>query len=239
MTHAPATVAVWDLPTRIFHWLLPLLVLSAWVSYRFAEAIGDETLIWHRWNGLTLLTLIAWRLIWGFAGPRPVRWVAFVHRPAHVLAYARGMIAGSAARYLGHNPLGAYMVIALIAALLSQASLGLFATDENELTGGPLYRLVSEQGNASATRWHGRIFDYVLLPLIALHVASNMLHGLLKREALVSAMINGRKPAADYADGEAGGGAAPSAPVMARALTCLAAAIALVAGAILASGGRL
>lgn len=238
MSSGAASVAVWDLPTRIFHWLLPLLVLSAWLSYRFAEAIGDETLVWHRWNGLTVLTLLVWRLLWGLAGPYPVRWTTFVRRPRNILKYARGLSSGTAARYLSHNPLGACMVIALLTALAVQASLGLFATDENELTGGPLYRLVSESGNATATRWHGRVFDYVLLPLIALHILVNALYGLVKREPLIRAMITGRKPLDRYADGD-GLPASDDRRVMLRALACLMAAVMIVMGGILSTGGRL
>lgn len=204
---APAArhVVAWDLPTRLFHWTLVVLVLSAWVSFRYAESVSDYLLKWHRWNGLAILTLLVWRLLWGFAGPPTARFSSFVKRPASALGYARDLLAGRSRRFLGHNPLGAWMVLALLAALLVQAGLGLFTVEHNDLTAGPLYRLVSEDATKFASRWHHRIFDWVLLPLIVIHIAANVLYGLLKHEPLIPAMITGRKPAADYEDrGHAG-----------------------------------
>jgi cytochrome b len=229
-------VSAWDLPTRLFHWTLALLVLSAWVSYEYAEAIGDVTLVWHRANGLAILILLVWRLIWGFIGSSTARFSAFVGPPRAALRYAMGLLRGADVRFLGHNPLGTWMVLALLAALLAQGAFGLFAVDDNDLTGGPLYRLVDEAANKWATRWHGRIFDFVILPLVALHIAANVLYGLVKGEPLIRAMITGSKPALPYAD-------APEAEIVAhplmRALAALVAAGALVLGAILAVGGRL
>jgi cytochrome b len=221
----------------MFHWTLALLVLGQWLSYRYAEAIGDETLVWHRWGGLTILTLVVWRVLWGLTGSGTARFGSFVRAPSAVAAYARDMFSGRVPRpYLGHNPLGAYMVVALLAVTLAQGGFGLFATDENELTGGPLYRLVSEASNAWATRWHGRIFDYVLMPLILLHVAANLLYGVVKKEPLILAMITGRKPAQPYADTD--GNAEPPGSLF-KALSLLVCSAALVLGAIIAAGGRL
>lgn len=234
--HAGARVAAWDLPTRLFHWTLVALIASAWVSFAFAEDIGDETLVWHRANGLAILTLLVWRLLWGVWGSSTARFAGFVRRPTVVLAYARGLVAGPGTRYLGHNPLGALMVLALLAALATIAGFGLFATDDNDLVGGPLYRLVSEQQNVRAARLHDQVFHLVLLPLVVLHIAVNVLYTLLKRDPLIQAMVTGRKPAARYAD-------APEATIaprpLLRALLCLIAAAAIVFGGILALGGRL
>lgn len=235
-TETPGTVAAWDGPTRLFHWLLAAFVLCAWFSAEFSSAIGDRLMVWHRWNGLALLVLVVWRILWGLFGPAPARFRAFVQGPAAALRYARQLRSGASARYLGHNPLGALMILALLAALLMQATLGLFATDDNDLTGGPLHRLVSEHLNDRATGWHGRIFHFVLLPLVALHIAANALYGVLKREPLISAMITGRKPAGEYIDASAHDETAHS---WRTALFCLGAAVALVFGAILAAGGRL
>lgn len=233
---APGRVPVWDLPTRLFHWTLLALVVSAWITYEFAERLGDETLVWHRANGLAILTLLVWRLLWGVFGSSTARFAGFVRGPARALAYVRGLAAGRGAPFLGHNPLGALMVIALIATLLAMGTFGLFATDDNDLVGGPLYRLVSEAGNATATRLHGQLFNYVLLPLVALHVTANALYTVLKKEPLIQAMVTGRKPAAAYAD-------APHAEIVPyaglRALLCLGAAAAIVLGGILALGRNL
>lgn len=229
-------VPAWDLPTRLFHWTLVLLIVSAWVSFEFAEDMGDETLVWHRANGLAILVLIVWRLLWGVWGSSTARFAGFVRGPAAVLAYVRGLLAGRAARYLGHNPLGALMVLALLATLAAQGGFGLFATDDNDLVGGPLYRLVDEAQNVRAARLHGFVFNFVLLPLVLLHIVVNTLYTLVKREPLIPAMLTGRKPAELYAD-------APEAAIathpLLRALLCLIAAAVIVLGGILALGGRL
>lgn len=230
------SVRAWDAPTRLFHWTLVLLIVSAWISYEFAESLGDATLVWHRANGLAVLVLVVWRLLWGIVGPETARFATFVRAPAAIIAYARSLLGGRAARYLGHNPLGALMVIALLAAVAIQGGFGLFATDDNDLAGGPLYRLVGEAQNVRAARLHGFVFNFVLLPLAALHIAVNALYTVVKKEPLIQAMITGRKPAEPYAD-------TPEATLvgrpLVRALACLVAAAAIVLGGILALGGSL
>jgi cytochrome b len=231
-----AGVEAWDLPTRLFHWTLVALIVSAWVSYEFSEALGDIDLVWHRWNGLAALTLIVWRLLWGIAGSPTARFASFVRGPSAALGYARALLAGKLPRYLGHNPLGAYMVLALLAAVAAQGTLGLFAVDDNDLTGGPLYRLVSEATNKWATRWHAWSFNYVILTLAAVHITANALYGLVKKEPLIRAMVTGRKPASHYED--ANGAWIVARPLL-RAAICLVIAAAIVAGSILSLGGRL
>jgi cytochrome b len=229
-------VLAWDQPTRVFHWLLVALIVCAWASQEFAEDIGDVTLVWHRWNGLAILTLLVWRLLWGVFGSSTARFATFVGGPRAALDYARTLPSESGRRYLGHNPLGAWVVLAFIALLLVQAGFGLFATDDNDLTGGPLHRLVSEATNNWATGWHHRIFGFVLLPLIALHIAANVLYGLVKKEPLIGAMITGCKPAWPYED------AAEAETVqrpLVRAGLLLVLAAGMVAGTLLALGGRI
>lgn len=232
----PARVAAWDLPTRLFHWTLLILIVVAWASFEFAEALGDEALVVHRANGLAILTLLVWRVLWGIVGSSTARFASFVSGPARVLSYARGLVSGGATSFLGHNPLGALMVISLLATLLAMATLGLFATDDNDLVGGPLYRLVGEAGNARAARLHDQIFHVVLLPLAALHIAANALYTIVKKEPLIQAMIRGTKPAGTYAD--ASHAEIPRGASL-RAVACLAAAAAIVLGGILAVGGSL
>jgi cytochrome b len=231
-----AGVPAWDLPTRLFHWTLLALVLSAWISYEFAERIGDESLIWHRANGLAILTLVVWRLLWGLVGSSTARFASFVRAPGAVIRYTTGLLTGGGPTYLGHNPLGALMVLALLAVLAVMGTLGLFATDDNDLVGGPLYRLVSEAGNRRATHLHSFVFHLVLLPLVALHVAAALLYTLGKKEPLIQAMVSGKKPAASYTD--AAGAVIVERPLL-RALVCLVAAAAIVLGGILALGGSL
>ncbi len=231
----PAHVTAWDQPTRIFHWLLLTLIILAWISSEFAEDIGDTLLVWHRWNGLAILVLVVWRLLWGLVGSSTSRFYSFVPSPASALRHARAAWNGTAPRYLGHNPLGGLMIIALLLVLLTQGSLGLFAVDDNDLTGGPLHRLVSEADAKEATRRHGFIFEFILLPLAALHIAVNVYYSVIKKEPLVRAMVTGTKPIETYQD-------ATSAQIvdrpMLRAIVCLATAAAIVFGGLLAAGGR-
>lgn len=227
-------VQAWDLPTRAFHWTLLALIVWAWVSVTFAERLGDPTLVYHRANGLAILILIVWRVIWGFAGSSTSRFTGFVRGPATVASYAGALLRSHAARYLGHNPLGALMVLALLATVAAIGALGLFAVDDNDLVGGPLYRLVGESHNIRLTRLHDQLFHRLLLPLVALHVIVNTLYTLVRKDPLIQAMVTGRKPALAYAD-------APSAVVapLARALLCLVIAAVVVLGGILALGGSL
>ena len=230
------TVAVWDLPTRIFHWTLAVLILAAWVSYEFAEAIGDVTLKWHRVNGLLILILIVWRVLWGFAGSSTSRFTSFVAGPAAVLGYAKGLVSRTPHHYLGHNPLGALVILALLGVVSVIAAIGLFATDDNDLVGGPLYRLVTDGLSKWLTKQHEELFETILLPLIALHITANIIYGLIKKDPLIPAMITGRKPEAEYRDGlEA---KLVSRPLL-RAAVCLFASGIIVLGGILALGGSL
>ena len=229
-------LVAWDVPLRIFHWIRVALIICAWVSYTYAENFSDPLLKWHRLNGLAILTLLVWRLLWGVAGSGTARFSSFVKGPRAALAYARSLMGGRTQRYLGHNPLGAWMVLALLLTVFVQASFGLFTVDHNDLTAGPLYRFVSEEATKFASRWHHRVFDWLLLPLIAIHFAANVLYGLIKREPLIPAMITGRKPVADYEDlAEAGH---PGRPLL-RATILLAVSAALVLGTIRLLAGRL
>lgn len=236
-SRSPATVVAWDLPTRAFHWLLALLILNAWVSFRFSGAVGDYLLVWHRWSGYAVLVLVVFRVIWGIFGSSTSRFTSFVRGPATVLGYALDLVRGRSANYLGHNPLGTGMIIALLAMVFAQATLGLFTVEHNDTGGdGPLYRIVSEATYKWLSSWHRWIFYYVILPLIVAHVTANVLYGLIKQDPLIRAMVTGRKPVGDYADeAEAHIVARP----ILRAVVCLFAAAGIVFGAIVVAGGRL
>ena len=230
-----SSVRAWDLPTRLFHWTLVALIVCAWVSFEFAEVIGDVTLKWHRANGLAILTLLVWRLMWGLFGSSTSRFASFVRSPVSAIGYARDLAAGTPRRFLGHNPLGGWMVLALLAALLTQAAFGLFAIDDNDLTGGPLSHLVSEKTNKWATGRHDFIFHFLILPLAAIHVIANVLYGRLKGEPLNRAMMTGKKPTAAYED--AAEAQIPSGAI-ARAVVCLLIAAAIVLGGLWLAGGK-
>lgn len=236
----PATkgpmVQAWDLPTRVFHWTLVLLIACAWLTFEFSEELDDPRLVWHRWNGLALLTLIVWRILWGFAGPSNVRFTSFVRGPEAALQYARDLAAGTPRRFLGHNPAGGLVVVIMIALVATIGTLGLFALEHNDNATGPLYRYAGEAWAKVFTSWHRFLFEPVLLIVIAIHIAANILYGVVKKEPLIPAMITGQKPAADYEDGI--GGIAIAHPVR-RALALLAISAVMVFGGILALGGKL
>jgi len=232
----PASVPAWDLPTRVFHWTLVILIASAWATFEFSEELDDPRLVWHRWNGLALLTLIVWRILWGFSGPANVRFTSFVRGPAAALQYVRDLASGTPRRFLGHNPAGGLVVVILIALVAIIGTLGLFALEHNDLATGPLYKYAGEAWAKVFTSWHRFLFEPVLLILIAVHIAANILYGVVKKEPLIPAMITGQKPTAAYED--AATTSTPLAHPIPRALLLLALAAALVFGTIWALGGR-
>ena len=126
---AARAVKVWDIPTRLFHWLLVALFAFSWWS-----AENDE-MAWHYRSGIVLVSLLVFRVIWGFVGGSTARFARFVKSPGKVLAYLRQQ---DAAPPLGHNPVGGYSVVALLLALIVQTGTGLFATDIDGLESGPL-----------------------------------------------------------------------------------------------------
>lgn len=233
-THA-RTVRAWDLPTRLFHWALVFCIISAWVSFEYAGRIGDPTLRWHRWNGYAILILVVFRVIWGFVGGSTSRFGAFLNWPWTALSYMRDTFSGRHRHYLGHNPAGAWMIVALLVAVAAQASLGLFTLEHNELTAGPLQRLIldDETTTKRVQILHSRGF-YVILGLVALHITANVLYRVLAKDKLIEAMVTGKKPAAAYVDQqEARGGTVVAATI------CLALAAVIVFGSISALGGRI
>ena len=151
---------IWDLPTRLFHWLLVALIALSWWS---AEYHQDEL---HIWLGMAVLSLLIFRLLWGFVGGSTARFANFIRGPRAVFGYLRGGWRG-----IGHNPLGALSVVALLAMAGIQVVLGLFASDEDGLMQGPLAPLVSIDAADQAREWHEATFN-VLLALIALHLAA-------------------------------------------------------------------
>ncbi len=140
---------------------------------------------WHIWSGCAILTLLIFRLLWGFVGSSTARFTSFVGGPRAVADYLRGRWSG-----IGHNPLGALSVLVLFGALAVQVGLGLVAEDEDGLFTGPLYRLVSIDTSDKARDLHESWFN-VILGLIVLHVAA-IIYYRLRGRALTKAMITGR-----------------------------------------------
>jgi len=194
---APATQKVWDLPTRLVHWLFLACVTFSWWS------VENKQLEWHVWSGLTLLGLLVFRIYWGFAGPETARFSHFVKGPAAVVGYLGKLFKPNYRAAFGHNPLGALSVIALLLALVTQVGLGLFATDTDYLYSGPLNHLVDGDTADELTDWHEDFFN-VLLALIGLHLAAIAFYLVAKRINLIGPMLTGRRRA-ENVEGPASG----------------------------------
>lgn len=187
MTSEQSTVKVWDPLIRLFHWGLVLSFAIAW----FTE---DDLMTLHVWAGYTVLGLIGVRLVWGVIGSRYARFGDFVRSPATVIAYLRDIAANRPKRFLGHNPAGGAMVIALLLTLLlvGLTGLGVYAIEDHA---GPLAGMLGHLGHDAEEFFeetHEWLANLALL-LVALHVAGVILAGRQHGENLVRAMINGRK----------------------------------------------
>ena len=183
----PRAKRVWDLPTRLFHWLLVALLAFSWWSAK------NEELDWHFWSGFAVLTLLLFRLLWGLFGSSTARFASFVRGPRGVLAYLRDERGWKAP---GHTPLGALSVVALLLVIALQVGLGLFATDHDGLNSGPLAGLISGDASDAAADIHETLFN-VLLGLIGLHLAAITYYRLFRGKKLIRPMITGRSDAVD------------------------------------------
>ena len=162
---------------------------TSWATHE----LGVEYFEWHVRAGYLTLVLLAFRIGWGFVGPRHARFVNFLRGPRAVLAYLRATRGGEAAPSVGHNPLGGLSIVLMLGLLLFQALTGLFANDEIFNT-GPLYGYVSDDQSDGLTSLHKQNFDWLLV-IIGLHVAAVAWYQWFKRLDLLRPMITGRKPA--------------------------------------------
>ncbi len=179
---------VWDLPTRIFHWVLFLAVVGLVISGK----VGGNAIEWHMRLGHLVLALLVFRLVWGLVGGHWSRFWSFLYAPTTLLAYLRGHRGPQGRWEAGHSPTGALSVFALLGLLGLQVATGLVADDEIATT-GPLYRFVSSATSARATAWHADIGSWLLIGLIVLHIAAIAYYTFVKRQALVPAMLHGDK----------------------------------------------
>jgi cytochrome b len=175
-------IRVWDVPTRLTHWLVVLLVAFSWWT---AETSRME---WHRWSGYTLLGLVIFRIYWGFAGSSTAKFREFVRGPRAVAGYLKG----GWSTQPGHTPIGALSVVALLALLAAQVMLGLFAVDVDGIESGPLSTYVSFEAGRAAAGWHETVFN-VLLGFIALHIVAVIYYVFFRKQALVAAMVHGMR----------------------------------------------
>ncbi len=189
MHHLPSTrrVRVWDLPTRLFHWTLVGLIGFLWLSAELGGAWTER----HMMAGYALLTLILFRLAWGLVGSRTARFASFVRGPAAALAYLRSLRAPEPHPVIGHNPLGGWMILLLLALLAVQGVTGLFATDDI-LVEGPLTHLVNSSTAATLTTIHRLTFK-LLLAAAGLHILAALGYLVVKHENLIRPMITGHR----------------------------------------------
>jgi len=176
-------IRLWDLPTRLFHWLLVIAIAAAW----WTGDQGGSWLIWHGRIGLFIVALIAFRLAWGIVGSTYARFSTFVRGPASILAYLRGHWRG-----LGHNPLGALSVLGLLGLTALQAASGLFAANDDIGYTGFLNALVSSSFAADLTRLHHLNFDLLCI-LIAMHIMAILFYVHIRKDNLISPMLSGNK----------------------------------------------
>jgi len=183
-------VLVWDLPLRLFHWLLVALVVVSVVSVN----IGGNAMQIHLLSGYTVLALLLFRILWGFLGSTHARFASFVRSPGYAFAYLRALRRGESSQHLGHNPAGAWSVVLMLAVILIQAGTGLFANDDIA-TEGPLAKLLSKDVSDRITGIH-QLNAKLLFALIALHLSAVAFYVLGKRENLVKPMFTGFKEVA-------------------------------------------
>jgi cytochrome b len=224
-----ARVRVWDPATRLFHWALVALIISAYCTRNF---IGDATLFWHRVNGYAIIALLVFRLLWGIVGSSTARFSAFPPNPVAAVHYALALVRGRRPHYLGHNPLGGLLIYAMVLAVAAQAGTGLFTSDDS-FAQGPLVDHVGDRMVSRLSALHAKIF-WVIVGLAALHVAANLVYQYGFKDRLIDAMLGGRKPRAAFVDGEE----ARFAPVS-RALVCFGIAVAVVIAGLKLAGQNL
>ena len=188
-------IAVWDLPIRLFHWLTVLLIPALWWT---AETLRLDL---HLLLGEIILGLLLFRIIWGLIGSSTARFTGFVRGPRTILAYLRGRKAAG----VGHNPLGALSVLLLLFLIANVVGLGLFASDEDGLAPGPLSHLISYDASRILAERHEQMF-WMLVALIAVHVAAILFYLVVKRDNLVGPMVTGSR------EGEAGAAPMVGAP---------------------------
>lgn len=181
-------VRVWDLPTRLFHWTLAACVIGSVVSAK----IGGNAMDWHFRIGYLVFTLLAFRLLWGLVGGRWSRFASFLYSPATLRRYLRGASRDGEHHEVGHSPLGALSVFALLALLAAQVGSGLFADDEIA-SAGPLVKFVSGATSSTLSSWHTTFGQWLIVTLVLLHVAAIVVYRLRRGRDLVTPMLVGDK----------------------------------------------
>ena len=187
-THTPQTVRIWDLPTRLFHWLLMLSVAGLVTTGELA----GEAMFFHFWFGYAVLTLVLFRLVWGVVGGHWSRFANFIPRSADLKNYLLAIRHKQSTLHAGHNPLGALSIVLMLLLLFAQVFTG-FMSDDEIATAGPWVALVPNSWVALATQYHGVFGKIFLIVLIVVHVATVLYYKRVKNSDLITPMLNGNK----------------------------------------------
>lgn len=182
----PVVIRVWDLPTRVFHWALVTCVVGLVISGN----LGGGAMAWHFRFGYGVITLLMFRLTWGFAGGHWSRFASFAYSPGQIMGYLR--TGGDSRHTVGHNPLGGLSVFAMLGILLLQVSSGLMSDDEISAS-GPLVRWVSGNWVSLASWYHKDVGKAILIVLILTHFGAIIFYRWHKNQNLVRPMITGDK----------------------------------------------
>lgn len=212
------TVRIWDLPTRLFHWLLAVSVIGLIVTAK----VGGDAMNWHFRLGYVVFALLLFRLVWGFVGGRWSRFASFFPTPARLGRYLRGRARPE--DHAGHNPLGAFSVLAMLLVLAAQVGTGLFSDDDIAFA-GPLTGLVAGSTVRAASSYHKDVGQLLVIGLVVLHLLAIAFYFFAKRKNLVRPMVTGDKTRA-----EVGGVTAATDGFRRRALALV--LIALAAGVV-------
>ena len=188
MTDTLRKIRIWDLPTRIFHWALAAGVIGSVVTAK----IGGNAMEWHFRFGYLILTLLVFRFVWGLVGGHWSRFARFIYSPATLLRYLRGHARPEEHLDVGHSPLGAGSVFALLAILTLQVGTGLFADDEIA-NAGPLVRFVSSATSSLASGWHKNFGQWLIIALLVLHLGAIAFYRFRRGRDLVRPMLTGDK----------------------------------------------
>lgn len=181
---------VWDLPLRLFHWLLVVTMIASYTTAR----LGFDWMQWHFYLGYWTIGLLVFRILWGFFGPRHARFSSFIRRPSAIWLYMKGMFKRPSARSIGHNPVGGLMVLAMLLLVSVQAATGLFTTDD-VVWAGPYNPAVSGSTASVLSTIHSINFN-IILGAVGLHIAAILFYAFYKRHNLVVPMLHGYLPAA-------------------------------------------
>lgn len=190
-------IKVWDLPVRLFHWLLVAAIAVSFYTMKTQGAPFDFPIEIHAKAGYIVLGLVVFRWAWGLVGTHHARFRNFLYSPANILRYLRDSLTGKAVAYAGHNPMGGISALVLMLCVTVQALSGLFLSDDIFFS-APLYASVPSDINSLMRKIHAWN-SQLMMVLIGLHLLAVLMHR-LKGEKLVKAMITGYKHLSDAAD---------------------------------------